>query len=247
MTRNKVEKLKKVIVINGKEWNLNIFVERRGFVRASFVNGGINIRLPRHLSTAEKNKAGKEMLDWAVAKILAEPEKYNERVFSHGDEIVAFGRKYIVQICHRASEKNFFKVRGNVLEFRIAEHYSEELKQEYIKKRVRKILADNHLNELIEQVHLINNGYFGKRIGTVSIKHTTSRWGQCFINNGNVDFSTRLLLAPLPVIRYVIVHELTHLIEANHSKKFWNIVAGVDPNYKEKVKWLKRFGHTLTL
>lgn len=242
-----MKKLKKSIVINGKDYQLNIFVERRGSVRASFVNNGINIRLPRHLSVAEQNKAGSEMLDWAVAKIKSEPDKYDERTFSHGDEITAFGRSYQIRVWHRASEKNFFKVLGNVLEFRLSESKEEEILQKYMRGKVRKLLADNHLDELTKQVHLINDGYFGKTIRTISVKHTTSRWGQCFTNSGDIDFSTRLLLAPLPVIRYVIVHELAHLVYADHSRKFWNTVASVDPNYKDKVRWLKKFGHTLVL
>jgi hypothetical protein len=242
-----MKKLKKIIVIDGKEWILNIFIEKRRSVRASFVNNGINIRLPQHLSTEEKNKSGKEMLDWAVEKIKAEPKKYEGRKFSHGDEISAFGRRYIIHVWHRVSEKNFVKINGDIVEFRLAEHHHEDIKQKYMRGKIRKILEENHLNEITQEVHLINNTYFKKKIGEISIKHTTSRWGQCFVNNGNIDFSTRLLLAPLPVIRYVIIHELAHLIYADHSKRFWNTVALVDPNYKDKVRWLKKYGHTLTL
>jgi predicted metal-dependent hydrolase len=241
------KKLVKTIVIDGMEWKLNIFVEKRNSVRASFVNQGINIRLPKHLSMEEKNKAGKELLDWAVAKIKSEPEKFIERTYEHGQEFSAFGRKYVVQIERHLKTKNFTKEKDGVVLFRIADHHDEDAMQEYMRKQMRKILAKNHLDELIEQVHLINNHFFKKELGRISVKHTTSRWGQCSVRRADIDFSTRLLLAPLPVIRYVIVHELAHLFHADHSKRFWGLVAQVDPNYKDKVKWLKKFGHTLTL
>ena len=57
-----------------------------------------------------------------------------------------------------------------------------------------------------------------------------------------MNLSTRLLFAPKDVIDYVIIHELAHLYEMNHSKKFWNIVSQVMPNYKEKEKWLSKNG-----
>jgi predicted metal-dependent hydrolase len=241
------KKLIKTIVIDEKEWKLNIFVERRNSVRCSFVNNGINIRLPRHLSTEEKNKAGKELLEWAVKKIKSEPEKFSEKIYSHGDEIKTFGRRYMIHIERHLKTKNFTKEDGDFVKFRIADHYDDEKIQNYIRKQIRNILARNHLDELIEEVHYINNKYLQKSLGEISIKHTTSRWGQCHTRRGDIDFSTRLLLAPLPVIRYVILHELTHLIHADHSKRFWEAIASVDPNYKDKVKWLKKFGHTLTL
>jgi len=61
-------------------------------------------------------------------------------------------------------------------------------------------------------------------------------------SKSNINLSTRLLFAPSDVIDYVIVHELTHLIEMNHSQKFWNLVKSVMPNYKQKEKWLKEYG-----
>jgi len=61
-------------------------------------------------------------------------------------------------------------------------------------------------------------------------------------DHNNINLSTRLLFAPPPVIDYVIIHELTHLIEMNHSSKFWNIVKSIMPDYKQKEKWLKKNG-----
>ena len=240
-------KLVKTIVIDGEDYQLNIFVEKRNSVRASFTNHGINIRIPRHLSIEEQNKAGKEMLDWAVFKIKSEPEKYKERIYNHGNELFVFGKRYLINIDYRLSSKNFTKVSGENIFFSMANHHDEDSRQGYMRRQVRKIIAKRHLEDIISFVHEINNSYFNKSLGKISIKHTTSRWGQCHTNTGDIDLSTRILLAPIPVIRYVIIHELAHLVHANHSKRFWSLVESVDPNYKNRVKWLNKFGHTLNL
>ena len=61
----------------------------------------------------------------------------------------------------------------------------------------------------------------------------------------NINLSSRLLFAPRDVLDYVIIHELSHLKEMNHSPRFWKIVENVMPNYLEKERWLTNFGNTL--
>jgi predicted metal-dependent hydrolase len=70
------------------------------------------------------------------------------------------------------------------------------------------------------------------------------RWGSCTANN-NVTFNWRLVKAPVSVIDYVVVHELAHLIEANHTPRFWNIVRAQIPNMGKKKEWLKEHGQLL--
>ena len=69
-------------------------------------------------------------------------------------------------------------------------------------------------------------------------------WGSCS-EKGNINISTRLLFAPEDVLEYVCIHELAHLIEQNHSEKFWQLVKNAMPNYQEKRKWLKENGDSI--
>lgn len=87
-------------------------------------------------------------------------------------------------------------------------------------------------------MHELNQIHFQKDFKSVNLKYNSSNWGSCS-TRGNINLSTRLLFAPDTVIDYVIIHELTHLIEMNHSPKFWQLVKGAMPDYKEKEKWLK--------
>lgn len=90
------------------------------------------------------------------------------------------------------------------------------------------------------------NAAYGFTFGRVSIKEQKSRWGSCS-RAGNLNFNWRLLLAPLPVLDYVVYHELAHLKEMNHSPRFWRLVARACPEYETHRAWLRRHGRTLRL
>jgi hypothetical protein len=82
-----------------------------------------------------------------------------------------------------------------------------------------------------------------KRIGITSAR---TRWGSCSAN-GSLNFSWRLILAPLDAVDYVVVHELVHTVFHNHSKRFWKKVEAIMPDYKEHRKWLRKNGQQFTL
>jgi predicted metal-dependent hydrolase len=81
---------------------------------------------------------------------------------------------------------------------------------------------------------------------SIKIKDNSTRWGSCS-NKGRLNFSLYLIAFPIDIIDYVIVHELAHLIEFNHSKKFWDVVSKIDPYYKEKVNYLKKNSNLVIL
>lgn len=82
--------------------------------------------------------------------------------------------------------------------------------------------------------------------GTITFSDTRSKWGTCTYHN-NLQFSWRLIMAPIQVLDYVIIHELAHTTEKNHSYKFWGVVGLQTPAYKQHRKWLKTNGHQLVI
>jgi len=86
----------------------------------------------------------------------------------------------------------------------------------------------------------------GLRYKKIRISGARSRWGSCS-RAGNLNFSWRLVMAPPDVIDYVVVHEVAHLAHPNHSRAFWNQVLALDPDYKQRRKWLRDNGHLLEL
>lgn len=86
----------------------------------------------------------------------------------------------------------------------------------------------------------------GVTYGTVTIRDQKTRWGSCS-SKGNLSFNWRLILAPPKVLDYVVVHELCHRKEMNHSSRFWTLVESIMPDYRDHRKWLKENGGKLTL
>lgn len=84
----------------------------------------------------------------------------------------------------------------------------------------------------------------GVTYGRITIRNQRTRWGSCS-SRGNLNFNCLLMLTPPEVIDYVVVHELCHRKEMNHSQLFWNEVARVLPGYAEQEKWLKTHGNEI--
>ena len=78
----------------------------------------------------------------------------------------------------------------------------------------------------------------GVTYGKVTLREQETRWGSCS-SKGNLNFNWKLALMPDEILDYVVVHELAHRMEMNHSDKFWKIVENVLPDYRERRKWLK--------
>ena len=84
----------------------------------------------------------------------------------------------------------------------------------------------------------------GVTYGRITIRNQKSRWGSCS-SKGNLNFNCLLMLTPRDIVDYVVVHELCHLKEMNHSKQFWAEVERILPDYRQREKWLKEHGPQL--
>ena len=84
----------------------------------------------------------------------------------------------------------------------------------------------------------------GLRVGVVSIRNQRSRWGSC-ARNGNIALNFRLVQMPAPVSDYVLLHELMHIRQQNHSRRFWRLVEAVCPGFRDAERWLRTTGRTL--
>ena len=84
----------------------------------------------------------------------------------------------------------------------------------------------------------------GVEFGRVAIRDQKSRWGSCSQKH-NLNFNWKLIMAPPEALNYVVIHELCHLIEFNHSARFWSLVKSQMPEYEAWKKWLKAHGPEL--
>lgn len=86
--------------------------------------------------------------------------------------------------------------------------------------------------------------YLGVTFSRISVKDQRSLWGSC-TRQGNLNFSWRLTLAPDAVLDYVVVHELAHRAQMNHSRRFWEVVERLCPDHRSHRRWLRRHGAEL--
>ena len=122
--------------------------------------------------------------------------------------------------------------------------------QQYESMEIQK-LTNEQIQKLMEKACKYipeRVSYYAKQVGVtygrITIRKQKTRWGSCS-SKGNLNFNYLLMLTPPEVLDYVIVHELCHRKEMNHSKAFWNEIEKIFPNYRESVKWLKEEGKYL--
>ena len=107
---------------------------------------------------------------------------------------------------------------------------------------------EKELRERAKSVLAQRTAYFARQVGVtygrITVRDQKTRWGSCS-QTGNLNFNFRLILAPLEVLDYVVVHELCHRRQMNHSAQFWQEVAQVLPDYRERKAWLTENGWRL--
>ncbi len=147
------------------------------------------------------------------------------------------GKEY--ELAERSGQKNIVEVEDKIYLGISNSKNAETYLLSWYREQARKIIT--------EQVY-----HYSRRAGlhfnSISVGNVaaTTRWGSCS-SQKNLNFNWKLIMAPLPVIDYVVAHELAHLTELNHSRAFWENVRKMHPLYREYRLWLKRHGHNLTI
>lgn len=107
---------------------------------------------------------------------------------------------------------------------------------------------EKELRERAKSVLAQRTAYFARQVGVtygrITVRDQKTRWGSCS-QTGNLNFNFRLILAPLEVLDYVVVHELCHRRQMNHSAQFWQEVVQVLPDYRKRKAWLTENGWRL--
>ncbi len=136
---------------------------------------------------------------------------------------------------------------------RIIESHRDWLTSERAKQRPRLRLDPRHVSEtdarlavreLVAMLVDEEAPEIGVAPARIQIRDQRSRWGSCS-TSGTLSFNWRLVLAPFDVLDYVVVHELCHLREPNHSRRFWSLVEGRRPEWRAQRDWLHEHGPEL--
>lgn len=126
---------------------------------------------------------------------------------------------------------------------KVKERQKNTIKAEPLSLEEINELADRALQVIPEKVKYYAS-IMGVSYNRITIRNQKTRWGSCSAK-GNLNFNCLLMLVPDEVQNYVVVHELCHLKEMNHSKRFWDEVESVIPDYREYKKWLRDNGNQI--
>ncbi len=117
------------------------------------------------------------------------------------------------------------------------------------KKKLQMAMIDWYREKANEKIRERINFFqpqIPKKPNRVVIKEQKKRWGSCS-SKDNLNFNWKIIMAPTSVIDYIVVHELCHLVFLNHSKEFWNILATILPDYRDRKVWLDKNGFRLSI
>lgn len=126
-----------------------------------------------------------------------------------------------------------------VVKTRIAAETEKEKQPKFTDAEITEMVKEAKAS-LCPLVEYFSN-VIGVSYGKITVRHQISRWGSCS-SKGSLNLNCLLVLCPDDVKNYVIIHELCHLKELNHSKQFWTLVESYCPNYKKCKGWLKTNG-----
>lgn len=229
--------------IDGIKVPVRIVVERRQSTRVALGSKHVILRIPKGVIFGPNID---KHITWATSwlrqlrakkpdvlnRYLGAKEYRDGQIFSIG------GRNFILSISFAERESGYIKLEeGTILRMELpaSKTYDE---QKLIRSLLIKFCQKYFLKDIQQRVAHYNTMYFKKDIGTVKLKYNRSNWGSCSTGK-NLNFSVRLYFATDDVIDYVVVHELAHLVEMNHSDRFWKVVGDILPDYRQKENVLK--------
>ena len=209
---------------------------------------GVSVRIPADLPLARIEKLVAEKTAWIERK-LAEAERKQRGIagqleqsstLADGSRIMVQGQLLPLQLI--ASDQMKVVQSSDRLEV----YADADLIAD--KEQLRALVEQWLYRRAVEELNFCVNVY-KQRVGAtpsrIQIKDYRARWGSCK-PDGSIQLNWRLIHAPMHIMDYVVVHELCHLLEMNHSKHFWSEVERVEPQYKMKRQWLKDNGWQLS-
>lgn len=201
-------------------------------------DGKIVLYVPYHTPKGEIERFIKEKESWVIKKISEKERsiKETEKAFIPGEKFLYLGESYPFEI--RGSDHQEPSLKLSFGKFILDQDHIEEAKDLFIQwyKRQAKEMIAGRMDYYSNRLHLLPKG--------VRITSAKYRWGSCSRDN-RISFSWRMIMAPLTIIDYILIHELAHIKEKNHSKRFWNYLESILPDYRKYRLWLKENGHRL--
>lgn len=210
--------------------------KRKSVTIAVLPTGKLEIKAPKRITNKQIEQIILKHTLWITKRIKTLQEnKYEQKQFAEGEKLLLLGDEYFLKFENGVKHP---EIKDNNI---IIDNNNHENLQIFFVFWYKKFALD-----IFKERALIFAPQLGVEYKKIKVSNAKTRWGSCS-SLGNINISWRLIMSPMKVIDYVIVHELAHLLEPNHSHRFWNQVQKILPDYKNQKLWLKKNGHLLSL
>lgn len=218
---------------------------RKKSISLAVRDGCIAILAPRRVPDRDIQELINRKAAWLRRKLAkhAEAKRLTTHAFVDGETFLFLGERYPLQV--QDGPKARAELEAGVFVVQARRSHSAE-------RRARSVRAAFLRWYKAEAATLIEDRvrYYAARMtlspGQLSFRDYKSMWGKC-TSDGDLTFNWKLVMAPLEIVDYVVVHELAHLRYLNHSAAFWSVVEAAMPDYRVHRKWLKDHGGTLKI
>ncbi len=194
--------------------------------------GDITIKAPHYFLKRDIQHFILKQSDWITKRLLLSRENIRHFSFTTGSYIPYMGTELLLQ---EGSHKRGIIKDKNLIFLPKNDKTPESELIKWYRNSARETLAKyvNYYTELM-----------GIEYNKIFIKAQKSRWGSCS-GKGNLNFNWKIILTSEELIKYLVIHEVCHLIEMNHSINFWQLVERYDPLYRKNRKDLQKYGYYL--
>ena len=196
-------------------------------------NAELIIRAPKRLSIEKIQDFINEKENWINRKKRLIENQIKD-VTSNHNKLLYLGTLFPINVEQNASKELFFTGE---------EFIANSIEPDSLSLSIKKWYKNKFKEIALPRVAYIANKH-NLMVNQVRIKNQKTMWGSCSSKN-NINLNYLLLMAPMGVIDYVIVHELVHTIHRNHSTDFWDSVESIMPEFQEHKRWLKKNGYKL--
>ncbi|AGK96859.1 M48 family metallopeptidase [Clostridium pasteurianum] len=229
----------------GKEIEFQVVFSKRKTMEISIApSGDIKVRAPLEIPKAVIRERVMEKAPWIVKKLYQFKHIKNKpliREFINGEVFMYLGMDYQLQIDIKS---HINKAKVNLFNDKIIVTINNENK-ENTKKAMELWYREKAKEEIDQRINLYQK-FFNIVPLEVKVKEQKKRWGSCTYKN-SLLFNWRCVMAKSEVLDYIVVHEMCHMVHKNHSREYWNAVASILPDYKQRDQWLKNNGIKMDL
>ena len=219
-----------------------IFSKKRKTVSIQVNPHGIKVRSSYWLTKYEIKQFLLKNELWIKQKVIEQKSKVKTKLdLIDNQEMLLGGKRFILKVTSDIIPKP--KIENNHLY--LSNHADIVKSFGTPRKQIQIIVKEYAYNLLLEKTKSFSLIMSVNPI-SIKIKDYRSRWGSCSFK-GDISYNWKIIFAPIEVIEYLIIHELSHLIFFNHSKEFWLKVEEFQPNFKNYRKWLKNNSYKLDI